>query len=594
MISQLTFLKNGISFLLVFITHFTLSFKSTAQTVIPIGPTGGTYSTISAYLATNPDVSGGSVVLELNSSYLFSSETFTSSSFVLPAVIGADASHTITIRTASGFSPTLTSSAAAPTIQIKGGSYWIIDGRAGGSGSTQGLTIENTNTAGYAIQLFDGATNNTIQYCNIRSVNQSTSSGTVVFGSNTSGINLNNSNNTVSYCKIGDTRVTTNNYITNYTYNAIYSSGGASYNNNTNTISDSEIFNFYYAYGGFDSNKFSAGLILDSYSNSWVIQRNSFYHTTQFAGDFAASGNRWHYGHLYAIYLNGASSTNISTNYFGSIGALANSSTSFQFGYKGVSCAWRNEIKFIKSSSAGSTSASATIIEGNTIRRIKAYTNFTLEHGGFIDLGNGNYDIKNNIFGENVDASSAPSIDLAEDNNVTYSLIKINAATGYNSSITNNTINGIKTQRLNSNNFFIDLFLFRLVGASNYVVSNNNIGGALNNSIYTDGAGTSPFSITSIYYGSSGTNSSIFSNTIKNVTVHTSSKENTGIYIASGLSSVYNNTIYTLSGPRDVYGIRIGTSSAGQTIYNNLIYDLINTGTSAFQVSGIFYSGPTT
>jgi len=568
--------------------------KAISQTVISIGPTGGTYSSISAYLATNPNVSSGSVILELNSSYLFSNETLTSNSFVLPSVTGVDATHTITIRPATGFSPTFTSSASAPTILIKGGSYWIIEGRSGGSGSTQAMTIENTNTAGTAIQLLDGANNNTIQYCNIRSINQSTNSGTIVFGSNSSGINLNNSNNKISFCKIGDTRVTANNYTSYYTYNAIYSLGSANYNNSSNTVSDSEIFNFYQLYGGFDNVHFSAGILLDAYSNSWSIQRNSFYETTQFSSDYATSGNSYHYGNLYAIYLNGASSTNISNNYFGSIGALANNATSFQFGYHGVSCAWRNEIKFIKSSSAGSTSANATIIDGNTIRRLKAYTNLNLEHGGFIDLGNGNYDIKNNIFGENSDASSSPSIDLAEDNNVTYSLIKINAATSYNSTITNNTINGIRTQRLNSNNFYIDLYLFRLVGASNYVVNSNNIGGTSNNSIYTDGAGTAPSSITSIYYGSSGTNSSINSNTIKNITVFTSSNNNTGINIASGLSSVYSNTINTLSAPRNVNGIIINSTTAGQNIYNNLIYDLINTGSAAYQVSGIYYTGPTT
>ena len=79
-------------------------------------------------------------VIELQSNYVSSGETFP---LALGAFTGMSSTNTVTIRPALGASNLVISGSAVgvPIMDINGGSWWVLDGRAGGVGTTQDLTI---------------------------------------------------------------------------------------------------------------------------------------------------------------------------------------------------------------------------------------------------------------------------------------------------------------------------------------------------------------------------------------------------------------------------------------------------------------------
>ena len=204
----------------------------------------------------------GPVILELNSGYPASAETF-------PIVLGnipcAGSLNTITIRPATGVTgKTISGNNATATLDINGGSYWIVDGRAGGVGSSKDLTISNS-AAGPAIRFINDASNNLVQFINTLSGATSTTSGSIHF-STTTGPN-GNDNNTIDNCNINGTGVNAN---------CIYASGTtatSAQNNSGNTISNCTIYDFFVA--GSATN----GILISSGNTDWTISGNSIYQT---------------------------------------------------------------------------------------------------------------------------------------------------------------------------------------------------------------------------------------------------------------------------------------------------------------------------
>src|SRR5438477_13016177 len=102
-------------------------------------------------------------------------------------------------------------------IRLNGADRVTIDGRNSGSGNY--LTFRNTNTAGTtgtAFTFINGATNNTLKYCNIEAYANSTN-GTILFS--TSSVAGGNTNNIIDNCAINSTVSSNTGSV------AIYSSG---------------------------------------------------------------------------------------------------------------------------------------------------------------------------------------------------------------------------------------------------------------------------------------------------------------------------------------------------------------------------------
>ena len=130
------------------------------------------YNSIGAAYAAIPASLTQAYTIEINSSYTGANETYP---VTFTAKTGASSANTITLRPAAGVANVVISGSYVNTdanggiIQLNDADYVIIDGRAGGIGTTSNLTITNTSTAyySYSVQLRANATNNTIRYCNI-------------------------------------------------------------------------------------------------------------------------------------------------------------------------------------------------------------------------------------------------------------------------------------------------------------------------------------------------------------------------------------------------------------------------------------------
>ena len=227
-----------------------------------VGPTGTYISVTAALNAINAGITG-SIILELQSTYVSNVETFPIT-FPVNTCIGSV--NSLTIRPVTGATAlTITSNNVTGTINFNGANYVTIDGRAGGIGVSQ-LSISNTNVgSSYAVQFTADASFDTLKYCTITSVNTSGASGTIVFGAGTV---TGNDGNTITNCTISDG--------TSNPVNAIYSAGtSAAIDNSGNIISNNNISNY------FNAVAVSNGVLLTSTGNSgWTISNNRLFQTS--------------------------------------------------------------------------------------------------------------------------------------------------------------------------------------------------------------------------------------------------------------------------------------------------------------------------
>ena len=236
----------------------------TVSGTIPVGPTG-TFTTIAAAVASiNTNGLAGNVILELQSTYVSTVETF-------PLVINTlgSPSNTIEIRPAADATAlSITSANTTATLDLNTGTNVTINGRAGGAGASQ-LTIANTATAGVALRLINGASRNTIQFCTIQGVNTATAGGVVLFSTST-GVTGNN-NNTIDSCDVRDGATNPVNGITSI------GTAGTAFLNTGNTISNSNIFNF------FSATLATNGILVTTNTNlsntGWTISNNRLFQT---------------------------------------------------------------------------------------------------------------------------------------------------------------------------------------------------------------------------------------------------------------------------------------------------------------------------
>ncbi len=151
--------------------------------------TGGDYATLTAAIAdlVNYEVTCP-VVFELTDA-TYDAETVP---IVLLPVAGASSANTITIRPASGASPTITGSGTS-IIKFEGGQYYVFDGSNVPGGTTRNLTIENTATSTSTATIWisslgveQGSSNNTIKNCHIKGGSNTVTSQIGIFVGGTS------------------------------------------------------------------------------------------------------------------------------------------------------------------------------------------------------------------------------------------------------------------------------------------------------------------------------------------------------------------------------------------------------------------------
>lgn len=257
---------------LLFIFLFVCLSSSFSQTnSVQLFPGGTFYNSItSAYTAiTGAAPISQAYTIELQSIYDGSTETFPVN---LTLVSGVSASNTITIRPATGVSSLLISSSQVGfgIIDLNGANYVIIDGRAGGTGTSRNLTIRNTSnstTVGTStIRLFNDACYNVVKYCVLQGSGKDGNSGTGVVQFATTTGTLGNSNNYITRNLIQDdpTNVTD---LPNYCIATNGNSSTGSGLNANNMVTNNELTNF-----------FNRGFSMFGLNgNNWTIDSNFVY-----------------------------------------------------------------------------------------------------------------------------------------------------------------------------------------------------------------------------------------------------------------------------------------------------------------------------
>lgn len=544
-----------------------------------VGPTGYYSSLTQAMTDIQVATLGGAVVLELQPNYVSSVESFP----LTFSNLGTTATNTLTIRPAVGATGLSISSAAAQTVDLNGAQFVTFDGRPGGTGTAKELTIENTSTLGVAVRFINEASNNTLKFVTLRGVNTSATSGTVVF-STTTGAN-GNDNNTLDTCDIRDGASTP--------ANGIYSLGTTTttaQNNSGNTVSNSNIFNFY------SSTAASSGVLLAGGSTDWTISGNSFYQT---ATRTAVSQT------VNPILINNTTGNNftVTGNFIGgdSPGAAVTAqkwtTTGFlPYLFQGIRL------------TVGSTTASS--VQGNTISNIvwtvasNASTLPGVWSGIYVTAGNVNI---GTVTGNTIGSGTGTGSISVTGTGSSATSFGIGSASSGTVAIANNSIGSIT---VNGSSIGVSASLTGIsVTAGANTITGNTVGStttanslnAPNSSVSTTGQ-----QVTGIL-SSSSTSATITGNTVANLNNNYNSTATNGqirgIVTSAGVNTITGNTVRNLSttsanqnntNSQSVYGIINISTAAGQTVSQNTVHSLANTAASAaVNVTGIYYSGPT-
>ncbi|WP_236695693.1 lamin tail domain-containing protein [Lentimicrobium saccharophilum] len=152
-----------------------------------------------------------------------------------------------------------------PLVHLNGADGVILHGSPGGAGADTSLFYINTRVGPNAttIQLDNGATSNTITYCNLRGSGTGADRGTVYIGGG--GANTNNSILRNAFTGNGDNRPA----------NSVYSFNGTG--SNTVFVEFNEFYNF------FSLNNNSNGVYLHTGTGTSRINDNRFYETSSFS-----------------------------------------------------------------------------------------------------------------------------------------------------------------------------------------------------------------------------------------------------------------------------------------------------------------------
>ncbi len=156
-----TYCSNG------FINSDTL--YNSVQTLMPqingIKSVPGDYPSITALLQ---DAAckhlGPDIIIELQNNYSFAAETLP---LVFPATMQTRLIHSVVIRPAANATINWTASTSGPMFYVDSVKHVFLDGRPGGTGTAQGLTIFQQNPVSPAVQFSNNADSCGVNYCRI-------------------------------------------------------------------------------------------------------------------------------------------------------------------------------------------------------------------------------------------------------------------------------------------------------------------------------------------------------------------------------------------------------------------------------------------
>ncbi|MFZ4707798.1 MAG: beta strand repeat-containing protein, partial [Bacteroidales bacterium] len=578
-----------------------------------VGPSAGAaYATLTAALSAL-SVSGllGPVILELQPAYTSASETFP---ITINAISCLNALNTLTIRPQTGATGlVITSSNATATIDFNGGDYITIDGRPGGSGTSE-LTITNTALgSATALRLIADATNNTIQYCTLRG-SAATSQGVITIST---GVVTGNDANTISNCNITAAG-------TNYPINGIYSLGSStSLDNSGITISNNNIYDY------FSAGSASNGMNINSFNSAWTITNNKLYQTASRVYTTASTHNGINIasGVGYTISDNvigyaspgGTGTTNMVGLTSGSLGGT------FPSAYTTGGTA--NATRFVAINCAFTAAGTASSIQNNTIGGIALYTSsgaattYGILCGISVTSGNANI---GTITGNAIGATTGTGSLYAATTTSGGVIVGIYSTSSNTVTIQNNSIGAIDAMGTTAT-ICGAITGINSAGTGTFLISGNTIGNATNPNLRMGNltTGTNLSNVGTTFGVTSGTSTfnGILNGSTGSVTIGTLSLPNTirnasqnststtalfrGIQTTAGTPVISFNTISNITSA----GTSVSFSNGGvggigiymyvgttPVITNNTIFNLslTNTGTGGYNLAGISYTGPAT
>ncbi|WP_295792298.1 hypothetical protein [Mucilaginibacter sp.] len=547
--------------------------------------TGQTYTSLTAagglFAAINSLGLSGNVVVNVTSDLAEDG-----SNVLYPWVEQGLGNYTLTIQTNTSTVKTISGNVLTGLIRLNGAKRVTIDGSNGTTSNF--LTFRNTNTAGTTgtgFTFINGASNNTIKYCNTEAYANATN-GVMLFSTSTAAGG--NSSNVISNCSINAT-------VSSNTGNVgIYSAGTVGNENATNTISNNNIFNY----------RDRALDITATGSKTWTINGNSFYNGgVTGAINYAAAST------LHGIRILGGTGYAILNNYVGGSAPLASGANAVYASTLGI-------ISYQGILLTTSAATPASNIKGNTVAGISVSavpTSTTAANvfigietnGSGINIG-GSLTGDGNTIGSNT-ANGSVTVTTTTSTATFLSIIRGVNCLSSGGLVTGNQVGSIDIKNIGTApapSTFIGIFINNASPPSQ--VSTNVIGstgtGAASNSIRVLSTSTSTTtSLTGISVGALVTSTiQVSGNIVQNLSYQNSSAlvgNLTGISSAAitpASVTITNNTITgnsTSASTGGLVGILSSSAPASVSISNNTISNNSSTsGTTGF-LYGVQNSG---
>ncbi len=582
--------------------------------LITVGP-GGTHPTLTAALSSLSGGISAPVVLELQSGYTSTAETF-------PITINAnacfDAVNTLTIRPASNAPGLVISSATAatPTIDFNGAKYVTLDGTPGGdyAGNTIGVTVAgttnttnlniiNTATTGVAIRLNNEASFNTIKFCDLQgrnttNANLPASMAGVVYIGNT-GAN-GNDNNTIDHCNIHGTAAIAFPSMGIFVLGANNTGLNSNFNDN-GTISNNNIYDYFLPNGN------STGIELTQGVNHWTITGNSLFQT----GNKSYTSGNFNRAIWIAPNRNAGSvgnGFNITGNYIGGTAPQCGNTpytlSAFAHTFSGIRLEIADGAVPDPSSVQGNVISNMTISSTSTVDVFQGIA--VVSSAGSVNIGT----TTGNTIGTTTGNSSI-SIAGGSGSHTTGIFLSNAAAASSAFNVKNNKLGGITISTTGSN--FSGIYNNQ---AGIISIEQNQVGSLITPaSIQSTSTAAATRFMRGINMPSGSATISISGNTIANLSNATTattagSSQTIGVFIGSttpDVTLINDNTIFNLSCAAAQPGSGINMTLGGIvvssnattpcTITGNKIYALTATSASvstAIQVAGLYTSGTAT
>lgn len=487
----------------------------------------------------------------------------------------------------TGSTRTISGSIATSLVTFSGADNVTIEGRLDKTGAANSLVFSNSNTSGATLTFVNDACNNTVAYSTLQGAS-SGSTGVIFFSTATS---TGNDDNLISECDIKDDASTP--------LYGIYSLGTIGSENNNNTISGCNIYNFW------KSASITRGIYLSDGNTKWTITGNSLYQTS-------ARADAAFYG-ISISDTNGGEYT-ITGNYIGGTASECGggSNMSYNGGTYGVSF----EGIILYTSSSG-----ISLLKDNVIKNID-FTSAPVTPDGSqdviwtgIDIWSGRVDVIDNIIGD--ESTGSINVTVNEDLNA-------NGGTAWNNGIWHGGEGNVIGNKIGSITFSGTISTQCGFNAIEYVgttitdqiLADNVVGNATTaNSISFASSATPAMTMGGIYFGTAGNfKTTVANNIVANINngctatnsflVALNNQATDGSQIIMG-NSIHDITTasaelgyYSTSSDFPAFaGIRTNNTAAGNTltISNNSIYSISSTNaTASITLFGIYCATGTT